>query len=375
MLHATIHIDLPSEPELRERTLLDWFSRLIGRQLDRVPTHDVAAITGLSVFKPITEALAQVGVSDLLNVIVDRKSVYVDTAEDSGDLAIAVAELDERGVLEREFETMTLTLSDRRDGLRTLVDVTLARRVPASAPELSLRFAARLDSMQVARGDSPLSYAQRLRTVAADASELLAARDRFTALVSETERALASQLGPLCLASSLTPVELRLIRPGPRQLNHFRSLTWGSGVRLPKYRPLPISDRKGAYDSPFYHYYYDPYFDFVAWVTLAEIAAGRGWQGLAFEVVDPNGARVEPDQPLDGGLAGLVQLSEDAVVVDPQIPSFGGQDPGEAGDPRLTVGFGGDSSNLTGATSDASGPDVGDVDASCGASCGGCGGG
>ncbi|KIG12594.1 hypothetical protein DB30_01218 [Enhygromyxa salina] len=400
MLHASIHIDLPSEPELRERTLFDWFSRLIGRELDPRHTHDVATVTGLSVFKPVTEALAQVGITDVLNLIVDRKRVYVDVSEDSGDLAAAAAQLDASGALEREFEVMTLTLSDRREGLRCLVEITLARRVSSLAteeqstkvsageaealdrlentPELRLRFVARLDSMQIARGDTPLSYAQRLRVLARDPSGLQAGRERFAALVEQTQRALAQQLGPLCLASSVSPVELRLIRPGPRQLDHFRTLSWGSAVRPPKYRPLPIPARKGAYDQPFYHYYYDPYFDFVAWVTLSEIIAGRGWQGLAFEVVDPDGTRVfrsdgerrEAASALDDGLAKLVELSEAGVIVDPQIPSFGDQDPGEIGDPRVTRGFAGD---LGSARSEATSVDVGDHDAGCGASCGGCG--
>jgi hypothetical protein len=387
MLYANIHIDLPSELVLRERTLLAWFSRLIGRELEPSEAQDVATITGLSVFKPVTDALAQVGVTDVLSVIVDDKIAYVDTNEDSGDLASAVAELDARAVLEREFEVMSMTLADRREGLRTLIEVTLRRRVPASTPELRLHFAGRLDAMQVARGDTPVSYAKRLRALAADTSALVAARERFTARVGEAERALAQQLGALSLSCAVTPVELRLIRPGPRQLDHFRRLTWGSRVRLPKYRPVPIRGRRGAYDEPFYHYYYDPYFDFVAWVTLSEIAAGRGWQGLDFEVLDPDGSRVfdsgDPSGEATLQLVHLdqVQLTQTGLVVDPAIPELGGPDPGEVGDPRVTAGFGGEhglghanapaQSEASGG--DAGGPDGGDFGGSCGASCGGCG--
>lgn len=386
MLYANIHIDLPSEPVLRRQTLFGWLSSLIGRELEQPsPTHDVATITGLSVFKPVTDALAQVDITDLLCVIVDSKIAYVDINEDSGDLASAVAELDARAALAREFEVMTMTLSDRREGLRTLVEVTLARRVTAATPELRLRFAARLDAMQIDRGDTPVSYARRLRALAADTNALLAARERFAALVNRTQHELTKQLGALCLSSSITPVELRLIRPGPRQLDHFRGLTWSQTVRLPKYRPLPIRGRKGAYDEPFYHYYYDPYFDFVAWVTLSEIAAGRGWLGLPFEVLDPDGAHAFGSDDASRGAAlelqpELVRLTEAGLEVDAQIPSFAGADPGEIGDPRVTGGFAGEQ-GLHHVQSEASGPDHGsdlgggDLGGSCGASCGGCGGG
>ncbi|PRP89872.1 hypothetical protein ENSA5_70260 [Enhygromyxa salina] len=392
MFYANIHIDLPSEPALHRRTLLDWFSELIGREPTSGADVEVITVTGLSVFKPVTDALAQLGITDVLSVIVDGRIAYVDTEENSGDLATAIAELDARAVLEREFEAMKMVLSHRRDGLRTLIEVTVRRRVPAGSPELVIALAARLDSMQIARGESPTAYAERLRAIAADVPALEAARERFAALADEAKRALDEQLGELVVSSSVAPVELRLIRPGPRQLDHFRRLSWGPSVRMPKYRPVPIRSRLGAYDEPFYHYYFDPYFDFVAWVTLTEIVAGRGWQGLSFEVVNTDGARVfgARDALGEAALGGeygppgddeaLVRVTERAVEVSPRVPTFTGPDPGEISDPRVTPGFGGDGrgdGQAAGAgwNEARGGPDGADLGGSCGASCGGCGGG
>jgi|GEM_PF-1926811 len=380
MFYASIHIDLPSEDLLRRRTALEWLAGLIGREPDLRSGEEISTVTGLSVFKRSTDALEQLGITDVLSVIVDRKAAYVDTDENSGDLGTAVAELEARRVLDQAIESMDMVLSHRAEGLHTLIGLHLRRRVPANSPELEITFAARLDAMQVQRGDSPVTYAERLRTLANDAALLTAARDRFAALTRSAQATLVEQLGELVVSSSTSQAKLRLIRPGPRALDHFRRLTWGAAVRMPKYRPVPIGNRRGAYDEPFYQHYFDPYFDFAAWITIAEIVVGTGWRTLKFTIVDADGLPAfGPDDALGqaaiaGEYAGLahgvapVAIVNDELVVDPAVPESGA-DPGEIADPRVVPGFGG-AASWAGASTAGSG----DVGGACGSSCGGCGG-
>ena len=391
MLYADIQFDLPSEELLRRRTPLDWLAELIGREPDRRSGEELTTVTGLSVFKHLTDAFMQQGITDVLSVAVDGKAAYVDTDENSGDLSTAVAELDARRALEDPLDTMELVLSHRADGLHTLIQVHLRRRMPAGSSELVIAVAARLDSMQVQRGEDPSGYAERLRCLADDSALLEAARERLATLTRSAKLAIEQQLGELVVSSSISPVTLRLIRPGPRALDHFRRLTWGASVRMPKYRPVPIRTRQGAYDEPFYHHYFDPYFDFVAWITIEAIVAGQGWRGLEFEVVDADGqpAFTHDDCLGQAAIAGeyeglehgaaSVAIVDDALVVNSAVPELNSVDPGEIGDPRLIVGYAGDGhadegtagANWNETSLGVSGDDMG---GSCGASCGGCGG-
>ena len=390
MLYADIQIDLASEHVLRRRTLLDWLAGIVGREVDLRTGEEVATASGLSVFKAVTEALAQVGITDVLSVIVDDKTAFVDTTEDSGDLETAVSELDARAALERGFTTMNLVMMHRAEGLRTLVDIRLARRVEAGTPELVARVATRRDAMQITRGEGPATYAERLRGLAQSPAELEAARARVTTLTENTREALRRSLGELAVSTTCSPTRLRLIRPGPRALDHFRRLSWGSGVRMPDYRPIPVLTRVGAYDEPFSHHYFDPYFDFASYVTLVEVVEGRGWQGLEFEVVEADASvafthqNASSQAPAAAGVElgqgeTLVDIGESTVSVHDAVPRFEGLNPGEVQNPATTPGYGGSERNVledrgwAEAGSSVGEVSGGDFGGSCGSSCGGCG--
>ncbi|MFO7567256.1 MAG: hypothetical protein R6X02_31720 [Enhygromyxa sp.] len=381
MLYASIQIDLPDEELLRRKTPLDWLAGLIGREPQLETGESLSTVTGLSVFERVVEALTDIGITDVLSVTVDRKVVYVDVDPNSGDLPRAVGELDARGVLERPFEAMQMVLSHRAEGLHTLVEVDLQRRVTGAVPELTLAFAGRVDETLVRQGETPELFAQRLRALAHNPADIASARDRFTELVAASARALKQRLGELALEVATTPTSLRLIRPGPRALDHFRRLTWGPAVRMPSYRPVPVRERHGAYDDLFYHHYFDPYFDFVAWVTITELVAGCRWPGLDFEVVDESGRRLfgaadAPGQAAVGGDYGgtPVRIEGEQLVVDSAVPEFGGPDPGEIIDPRLFEGIAEGYRRDEGALGPGNGgAGDGDGEASCGASCGSCG--
>ncbi len=387
MLYATITIDLPSEELLRRKTAREWLAGLIGREPELGTGEGLSTVTGLIAFERIVAALREVEIRDVLSATVDGKVAYVDTDQNSGDLETAVAELDARGVLELPFEAMQLVLSERAEGLHTLVEVRLRRRVPTTVAELVLAFAGRVEAMQIQRGESPEEFAARLRALAESGEAVARARERFAAKLDAASRALARSLGELALETKVSPVALRLIRPGPRALDHLRRLPWGAAVRMPSYRPVPVRQRSGAYDEPFYHHYFDPYFDFVAWVTLTELVAGRGWPGLDYEVVDADGERAFTAADAHGQAATAgefgpgvtpVRIARGQLIVDPAVPVVAGPDPGEITDPRMRPGFGGDGRVDEGAVGAdwgevEGGVEGGDLGGSCGASCGGCG--
>lgn len=318
-------------------------------------------------------------------MIIDAKAAYLDLSEDSGDLETAVAELEARRALEREVRSMNLALSQHDEDMRLLVDVRFRRRVATGTPELQLAVAARLKAMQIRRGESARDYAERLRELARDGTQLRTASASFARLIDRMRVELARSFADTSVAVAASPATLRLIRPGPRQVDHFRGLSWGESVRRPRYRPVPNQARRGAYDEPFSHYYFDPYFDFVAWVTLEEIVAGRGWPGLAFEVVDETGERLFDEHSaagqaaLGGGFGPeVVRFVGTGLEIDDAVPVFETSQIAAAHHPNAVAGFGGDGRSNEGAT----GADwqeglnqVGNVDGGdlggCGVSCGG----
>ena len=355
MLYSSIHVDLPSEELLRRKTALEWIAGLIGRNVALgTGEGELRTVTGLSLFERIVAGLSEVGITDVLSVLVDHKLAYVDTDANSGDLATAVAELDARGLLERPFESMHMVLSRRHEGLHALVDVRLHRRVAIGAPELQIALAGRVEALQIRRGEGPSDYAERLRAVAREPAPIVRAQAEFAQLVTDTAAALERALAEQVMSIDRSPVELRLVRPGPRALDRFRRLAWGPAVQMPSYRAVPAGQGSRAAQEPFRRHYDDPYFDFATWVLLTEIVAGRGWLGLDYAVLDEAGERLwgpanaVGQAPVGGDVADPVTIVDGAVVVDPAVPTFADDDPnaGADVDPRRVPGFAGDASHL-----------------------------
>lgn len=378
MLYATITLDLPSHPALREPSVLEWLAQLIGRRPSLETGEEVTTIDGVLVFRRVIEALSKLALEDVLSIRVDGEVAFVDLTEDSGDLPAAIRELETRGLLGRGVKDMRLILSELRDGLRVIAEVELRRRVAAGTPELRLKLHARIDSMLPRVGESPRTFAERLRELAQDGGELQRAYARFENLAERSADALQQAFKGVAKSTARGSVALRIYRPGPVEIARMRRLSWGPAVERPRYHAVPRRPDLGEQAGAFERHYYDPYFNFACWVTLGELVEGRGWRGLEYTVDEADGGLAFTHEDALGQRAwageyeGLgadeapLRLDGDALVIHSSVAKEAREslERARAIDPRDVTGYGGDD---RGGTFAAQGEgDAGTGEGSCG---------
>jgi len=339
MLHASITIDLPSEPyptSGRVAALLRWV--LTGPDPHAGRSH--LTVSTLVVFERLLASFGASGFDDVISVLVGRKPVYIDTQQRLDDIAEALEQTTKSGALGGGLEDLHFVLSRMHEGLHSLADVTLDDEVLADEHEITVRWSSRITDLRTRRDEGPQQYVGRvqeaLRSGGLDAwiSAATTAREQ---LVTH----LRAQLEPVAISAS--PVVARIVVPGPTQVGRFRHLGFRERLRPRTYRAEPKDQRVGAYDDPHVYYYYDPYHDLLSWVLVHEALAGR-WDAAGVEFLHPDGRLLfrggeRPSEPLEVP-CGAVEFGERELIIADDLPTVG-FDRAEAGSPHAP-GWGGE---------------------------------
>jgi len=390
MLRTRIVVDLPSVEVLRQKTFGEAFRSLFGAQLDlRTGTEEIT-VTGLALIQALVSGFQLAGVTNAVALIVDQKVVYKDPADQGNDLPLIMAACQQSRLLTRKFGEMHLVLSHAENGMLVIADVHLRRETLKGQAEMVVDLSGRIDELRIARGETAAAYAARVRAFARTPQVAEAWERAFESFARRLAAALGTSLPGSRIAAE--PVRIQLIRPSAKQVGRFRHLQFGAGVQRPTYRPVPARERLGAYADPFYYYYFDPYYDFMTWVILDDMARHNYvWTTARLAIVDEHGLDVT-----EGGAKPPKQvlreaLDEDAVGFSDTGFLLISDDIGDSGELSLDDLASGNDSDAWGADADASdgggdgdgasdgGSDGGgssDGGSSCGSSCGGgCGGG
>ncbi len=339
MLHASITIDLPSEPyppSGRIASLVRWV--LSGPDPRAGHTH--ITVSALAVFEKLLAGVEASGFDDVISVLVGRKPVYIDTQHRLDDIQEALEQTAKCGSLGEGFKDVHCVVSRPHDGMHSLVDVTLDEDVLADQHELSLRWSTRMTDLRVRGDENPAQYLERVRA-ALGSDGLRGAVSTTTAATEQLATQLEAQFGAVTLHRS--PVVARVVVPGPTQIGRFRHLGFGQRLRARVYRPEPKDRRVGAYDDPHVYYYFDPYHDLLSWVLVQEALAGR-WDATGVEFLHPDGRVLfrGGEQPIEAleVPSDAVQFGEHGLTIADEMPAVG-FDRAEAGSPHAP-GWGGE---------------------------------
>ncbi len=382
MIAASISVDLPSVETLRSQGPLEWVQSLFGAKIDLRSGHEELTVSTFSLLQGVCTALERAGVTDAISLVVDRKAVYVDSSGVPADLRLAWQAAEQKGVLGRSFGEMRLALSHVEAGLRTLLEVRVNRRVMVGEAEMLLVFSSRVEQLSVQTGETAAAYAERVRTFVGTPRAVEPFRLALDSLVARVARELQQSL--VGARVKPLPAHATLIRPGKQQISRFRKLGWGADVQATRYRPVPTARGAGAYQDPYFYYWYDPYYDFTTFLMYDAMLHHGALHDPTVIVVAPDGT------PLHSGADaaayapswegnGAVGVAPDgSLAVDSSIPDAAG-----SGDPvaDASTGWGGSDTASSDAgwggsdtsSSDAGwgGSDTGGSDSGGSSSCGG----
>lgn len=348
MLQTRIRVQLPTSTYKPKRSAFSWLTALLG--LDAAERLRAGAERlddrVFAVFEGVIDGFRNAGFQDVINVFVDDKAIYVDKEEDRRDLEKALAATLSSGALEGEPNEVLMVFSSVVDDMHLLAEVGIREfLVDVDAPVI-IRVAARPCDLRVAPQEKATEYGARVAAMLADpevpARWCAKVEDRVGAL----EATLAAELPSIGIEHD--PVEIELIRPGPVQVARFRHLGFGGFVRSTSYRAKPSRRREGAFDRPFYHYYFDPYFGLATWLLLQGMVRQGAWPSERIVVVDTAGERLFDGASAQGQgelgfevAADAVSLSETEIEVAKSVPEVNTLDISEAGSPH-TPGYGGE---------------------------------
>ncbi len=340
MLHAEVTVELPDASLSPPSTISQLVDRLMDRRGDEEDVRN-ELLDGLTQLHGFLQAFAEAGFDDVLSVVVDGRSVYVDVENRMNDIRDALEGVTRWGALKDGFSVFRISLSHRREGLHVLAEHRARRsrtgKNARAAPVV--RLAGRIEDLMVRRTEGPREYAHRTRAWIRDGSRLVAMRQSFESVVDALRDAIVLRL-PGSRPSS-TRAEMRVISLGNRQVGRFRHLGFEAAFRGATYCPLPEFERTGAYDNPFNDYLFSPYEDLFHWVALGEILEGH-WNAPWVKVLHTSGKILTTGDTAHTFDRGLLEVSRDmvrvdasgALVVDDSVPQVANLDRAEAGNPH-----------------------------------------
>lgn len=351
MFHATLAVQLPAALPQPSSTV----RQLIERQLplpegdERDDPHERVRDTLLdnfAVFEVLLRGFEDAGFDDVVAIVVDGKPMYVDTEERIGDLQLALERVLGSESVAEGFAVMRTTFCRRHDGLELLAELRCHARSDVRSDETRVRVSARPVDHAPLEGEDPKAYATRVRSYVQDHARIEAQRVAVEQVRDRLAERMRHVLSELTVDPS--PVTVRFVAPGRRQLGRMRHLTFGARARGSASCALPSYERTGPYDDPLSRNYYSQYGDLFHWLAVGEVLAGH-LPSEHVEVVSATGRRLfrGPDaksfDPSEFSVSrSVVRVSpEGRLKIDASVPEVAPLDTAEQGSPH-SRGWGGE---------------------------------
>jgi hypothetical protein len=93
MLNARLTVDLPSVETLRRMGPVEWLQSLFGRRIDLHNGEEELIIGALALVQALYNAFRNIGVTNAISLLVDKKVLYADAHEVENDLDLILRRL------------------------------------------------------------------------------------------------------------------------------------------------------------------------------------------------------------------------------------------------------------------------------------------
>lgn len=312
MLQSKVIIDLPSREILREKTVGEWFTSVFGSRPDLRTGREMMAVSAYAVLEGIVNGFADAGLTNVISLIVDNRTIFLDTQDVPDDLFVMHRVATRSGALNRRFQEMHIAFTHEEDDLHIIIDVKLRPFVLLGEEELIITLSGRPKSLRVRRNETANRYRSRIHKFASSTRNI----EKLRESLNHVTDVLAG-----CLHRTLPGAEIRteeamvqLVRHSEQQLGAMRHLDFqrhDSG----RYRAAPARYHGGVIVDPFYHYYYDPFYDFAMFVMIGA-AIEFAWHMPYVYFVDPYGGFLGYAHDLDYDVFASEWVGYDAIHFD-----------------------------------------------------------
>lgn len=286
MLQSKVIIDLPSREVLREKTVGEWFTSIFGSRPDLRTGREIMTVSAYAVLEGIVNGFADAGMTNVISLIVDNRTIFLDTQDVPDDLFVMHRVATRSGALNRRFQEMHIAFTHEEDDLHIIIDVKLRPYVLLGEEELVITLSGRPTTLRLKDNETASRYRSRIHKFASSTKNLERLREKLNHV---------TDLLAGCLHRTIPGAEIhteeamvQLIRPSAQQLGAMRHLDFRH-YEGGRYRPAPARYHGGVVIDPFYHYYYDPFYDFAMFVLIGA-AIEFAWHMPYVYFIEPSGA-------------------------------------------------------------------------------------
>jgi hypothetical protein len=183
-LHGTIGIKVDGEPVLRTPGFWDKAKAIFGGTPDLRTGRIRAALEAATLVEASRQALARLGVTNAISLVIDKHVIFEDRdgrPDDLGDLMFAFR--DNAVVFGANFELLRLVVEHEEAGLHTVIEVMARSEHPANETAARVVMGGRVSEFEPRAGESAEAYRQRIEPLMRTPAVFEAHRVQFESFV------------------------------------------------------------------------------------------------------------------------------------------------------------------------------------------------
>ncbi len=214
-LHGVIELHVPGERVLRQPGIWDRVRKAFGGDPDLRTDRTRAALEATAVVDAARAALARMGATNAISLVIDDQVLFQDRdarPDDLGDLFLAFSE--HQSVFGGGFRLLRLAAEHQEGGLHLVVEVVARGEHPMNEPAARVIVAGRIRAFEPRPGEDADAYRARVEPLAGDAATVTVAQRQFESFVSRLAEALRAAMPEARV--ELAAAEARVQRPSRR---------------------------------------------------------------------------------------------------------------------------------------------------------------
>jgi hypothetical protein len=204
-LYSTIRVDMNEHDILDPPGMLARLRRAFGGHPDHSPGKARAALEAVALVDAHRRALAEVGATDAISLVVDDLVLFEDRdrrPDDLGDMFLAFHEY--APAIDADFRTLRLTVEHREAGIHYVIELQARPEYPKGEAPIRVIVSGRMVAFTPLAGESAEAYRARVEPLVQDAVALQIAQVSFESFVARIRDAIGRS-SPDARASVVTP--------------------------------------------------------------------------------------------------------------------------------------------------------------------------
>lgn len=194
-LYSIVRVDMNEHEILQQPGVLARLRKALGGEPDLATGRMRAALEGAVLVEASRRALAEVGATDAVALVVDDLVLFEDRdrrPDDLGDLFLAF--IDHAPALDTDFRVLRLTVEHVEAGVHYVIELQARTEYPKGEPAVRVIVSGRLRALEPQRGETAETYRARVEPLLQDRVGFQVAQASFDSFVGRMRDAIARAL-------------------------------------------------------------------------------------------------------------------------------------------------------------------------------------